>query len=193
MNKLLSYLSITALVLLTAGCSEDNPKSEHKGLTGYVIEANYEKNALLVAESDKTAKDGKYGAEWYSLNDDAILLDSQKSKVLFTDIEVGAEVETWSTLPSLESYPSQTDLSKLILAEDVKHPNYPMVQKKAIQIALNYVKSRTSKSDIFIVQNVVSSKSEWIIHIYHFNTDQEYELSIHAETGEVKHITEKSS
>ncbi|EST52148.1 hypothetical protein T458_23935 [Brevibacillus panacihumi W25] len=188
MSKFLSVISLSVLVILTVGCSDDESKSEHKGLTGYVIEANYEKNALLVVESDKTAKDGNYDAEWYSLNDDAILLDSQKNKVLFTDIAVGAEVETWSTLPSLQSYPSQTDLSKLILADDVKHPNYPMVQKKAIQIALNFVKSLSGKPDILIVQSVVSNKSEWIIHIYNFNAEKKYELSVNAETGEVKQI-----
>jgi len=188
MNKLLSYISLSALVLLTAGCSDDKPKNEHKGLTGYVIEANYEKKALLVAESDKTAKDGSYDAEWYSLNDDAILHDSKNNKVVLTDIEVGSEVETWSTLPSLESYPSRTDLSKLVVVDDVKHPDSPMLQKKAIQVALAYAKSLSDNSAILLVQNVTTSKSEWLITVFNTNTEKNYELSINADTGEVKQI-----
>lgn len=188
MNKLLSYISLSALVLLTAGCSDDKPKTEHKGLTGYVIEANYEKKALLVAESDKTAKNGNYGAEWYSLNDDAILHDSKNNKVSLTDIEVGSEVETWSTLPSLESYPSKTDLSKLVVADDVKHPDSPMLQKKAIQAALSHAKSISDTAAILIVQNVTTSKSEWIIQVYNSYTEKSHEFTVHALTGEVKQI-----
>jgi hypothetical protein len=188
MNRPLLYITLFAFLLLTAGCSDEKPKNERKGLTGYVIETNYEKKALLVAESDKTARDGDYDAEWYFVNDDAILLDRKNNKVLLTDIEVGAEVETWAASPSLESYPAKTDLSKLVVADDVQHPHYPMLQKKAIQMALNFVKSLSDKADIFIVQDAVSTESEWIVRVFTFNAGQKHEISVHAETGEVKRI-----
>ncbi|KZE46906.1 hypothetical protein AV540_21610 [Brevibacillus parabrevis] len=188
MNKYLMFITLSTIVLLTVGCSAAKPKNEHKGLTGFVIEANYEKRALLVAESDKTsATEGKYGVEWYSLNDDAILVDSKNSKVLFTDIEVGSEVETWSTSPSLESYPSKTDLSKLVVADDVKHPNSDMLQKKAIQAALNFAKNLSDKPAILIVQKVEIRKTDWLIHVYNFDLEKSYGLRVNPETAEVSY------
>ncbi|MFM1655825.1 hypothetical protein ACI7RC_27610 [Brevibacillus sp. B_LB10_24] len=138
MKKVISFLTLSAFVLLPTGCSNDQPIHERKGLTGYVIEADYQKKQLLVAESDQTKLGEKYGAEWYSLNDNAILLDSRNNPALFTDIEVGSKAETWATLLSMESYPSQTDLSKLVIADDVKHPHSSMLQKRPFKMLYTF-------------------------------------------------------
>ncbi|MEJ8545956.1 DUF3221 domain-containing protein [Brevibacillus borstelensis] len=188
MKKALSFLTLSALALLLTGCSDDKPINERKGLTGYVIEADYEKKQILVVESDETKQSDRYDAEWYSLNEDAIILDSKNNPVLFTDVEVGSKVETWSTLPSLQSYPAQTDLSKLVIADDVKHPDAPMLQKTAIQAAISYVKKLTNEPGTIIIQNVSTDKAEWIIQIYHYNKKKGYKLGIDAKTGEVREI-----
>lgn len=53
MNKYLKFITLSTMVLLTVGCSEEKPKNEHKGLTGFVIEANYEKERYLLQKVTK--------------------------------------------------------------------------------------------------------------------------------------------
>ncbi|MEK4342223.1 DUF3221 domain-containing protein [Brevibacillus sp. FSL L8-0710] len=190
MKRVISIVMLTTFTLLATGCSNDKSTVERKGLTGFVVEADYQKNRLLVVESDETKQGEDYEAEWYSLNKDAIILDNNSNPALFTDAEVGSKVETWSTSHSLESYPASTDLSKLIIADDVKHPDSPMLQKTAIQAAIIYIKNLTNRPGTIIIQNVSTNETEWIIQIYHYiyNEEKSYKLGIDATTGEVREI-----
>ncbi|WP_400164028.1 DUF3221 domain-containing protein [Brevibacillus sp. TJ4] len=188
MNNVGTLLAIAIATFMLTGCSNDHTTVERKGLTGFVVEADYQKNRLLVIESDETKQGEDYEAEWYTLNKDAVILDSKSNPALFTDVEVGSKVETWATLPSVQSYPSSTDLSRLVIADDLKHPNTSMLQKTAIQAVVTYVKNLHSPGTI-IIQSVSTNETEWIIQVYDDNQEKGYRLAVHAETAEVREIS----
>lgn len=190
MKNVGALLAIAIATFMLTGCSHDQPTVERRGLTGFVVEADYEKKRLLVVESDETKQGEDYEAEWYTGNKDAVLLDSKSNPALFTDVEVGFKVETWATLPSVQTYPSSTDLSRFVIADDVKHPHTSMLQKTAIQtvVTVTYVKNQNPPGTI-IIQNVSTNETEWIIQAYHYNQEKGYRLAVHAETAEVREIS----
>ncbi|TQK75151.1 uncharacterized protein DUF3221 [Brevibacillus sp. AG162] len=175
-------------ILLMSGCATSNNEVERQTITGYVIEKDTEKKGLLVIENDetKTNDSTNYEAEWYFPKEEAVFQDSKGNNISFDKIEVGQMVSTWSTTPSAQSYPSSAELSKLVINEESKNPINQMDEKKAIQQAINYLKSNYDNG--IIIKSANGQKDYWQIKATDYDNEEETILQINAQTGEVKEV-----
>ncbi|WP_429845490.1 DUF3221 domain-containing protein [Brevibacillus sp. FIR094] len=172
--------------LLMTGCATSYNEIERQTLTGYVIEKDIEKKRLLVIENDETkTKDStNYEAEWYFPKEEAVFQDSKGNNISFDQIEVGHMVSTWSTTPSAQSYPSSAELSKLVINAESKNPSNQMDEKKAIQYAINYLKSKHDNG--VIIKSANGQKDHWEIKATDYDNEVDTILQINTQTGEVK-------
>ncbi|UED77459.1 DUF3221 domain-containing protein [Brevibacillus sp. DP1.3A] len=183
-----NVLTLFLAALLMSGCATSNTEIERQTITGYVIEKDTAKKRLLVIENDETkTKDStNYEAEWYFPKEEAVFQDSKGNNISFDKIEVGHMVSTWSTTPSALAYPSSAELSKLVINEESKNPINEMDEKKAIQHAIHYLKSKLD--DGIIIKSANGQKDHWQIKATDYDIEVDTLLQINAQTGEVKEV-----
>ena len=143
--------------------------------TGYITEVSDMR--ILVVSSELIKKYNYYNANWYSI-----------PEAYLHQVAVGQKVDIVSKGISLQSYPAQTAAKELYIYPDFKPEGITISHSRAIQLALEQVKSQDIPILPVIAEITFQAESlVWNIQVVNgFNVDQVIKLSVGANTGSVE-------
>lgn len=143
--------------------------------TGYITAISDMR--ILVVSSELIKEYNYYNANWYSM-----------PETYLKQVAVGQKVDIVSKGITLQSYPAQTAAKELYIYPDLKPAGVTISQSRAIQLALEQVRSQAIPIIPAITEITFQAESlMWNIQVINgSNVEQVIKLSVHANTADVE-------